>query len=107
MSAQAGSDPGAFAGPWCCKCGSWAEVIRETLDSRYPVVVCKRGYPSSKGCGEVIGSRSMADADRAYKARRRKLTESRHKQHDPARPERHADWCRHCERIQAERSHMH
>lgn len=106
MSQQASPDPAGFAGPWCTKCGSAAVVLSETLDARYPMVKCKRGYPDSAGCGDVVGSRVLADADAAYKARRRKLTEARHKQHPADQPGKYANWCRQCDAIEAANSHL-
>lgn len=105
MTQQASPDPAGFRGPWCTKCGSAAVVLFETLDPRYPMVKCKRGYPDSAGCGDLIGSRVLADAEAAYRARRRKLTEARHKQHPADRPGKYANWCRHCEAIEAANAH--
>ena len=105
MTQQAQPDPAGYAGPWCTKCGSVAVVLSETLDPRYPIVECKRGYPDAAGCGDLIGSRVQADAETAWRARRRKLTEARHGQHPAESPGKYASWCRKCDAIERENSH--
>ena len=92
-------------GPWCTMCGHVASFRLITLDPRRPIAQCLRGYPDHKGCGRVIASYDYREAEQAYSARRRRITEARHKQHDPERPERWANWCRPCDAVQAARSH--
>lgn len=99
------SASGVERGPWCTKCGYVAAVVRQSLDPRRPIGRCRRGEPSGRGCGEVVASYDLAEAEFAYRARRRKLTEARHAHHPTDHPERWATWCRACANIQQELAH--
>jgi len=122
-------EPAGFRGPWCTMCGYVATFYLATLDPAHPIAYCRRGEDLREttahtqkggngpvipygargkpaGCGRVIGSYDAAEANTAYCTRRRKLTEARHRQHDPQRPEKWANWCRPCDTVQAARSHI-
>ena len=91
-------------GPWCTMCGYVAAPVVATLDPDRPVGICRRGEPDRKGCGRVIASYTLAEAEQAYRTRRRKLTEARHKQHPPDDPRKWATWCKPCDDLLLARS---
>ena len=105
MTGQAPADPPRFQGPWCTLCGHAAQSHLATLDPRRPIGLCLRGHPDKKGCGRVIASYDLSEADYAYKARRRKATESRHRQHPADNPGKYANWCGKCSEAQLTASH--
>lgn len=86
-------------GPWCTKCGHVSQSLTNSMDPKRPIAICLRNYPDGKGCGRVIASYNMREAEFAYSTRRRKLTEARHKQHSPDNPRKWATWCRHCDAL--------
>ena len=129
MTSNDAPDPVGFAGPWCTLCGYAATDQQPTLSPGRVIGYCRRGedrpalrersearrgvpqiprdrYGKPTGCGRVIASYDLAEAEYAYRTRRRRLTEARHGKHDPANPGKWANWCAKCDAIQAAKSHQ-
>jgi hypothetical protein len=70
-------------GPWCSRCGHPSALTGPGLVPAYPLGVCGRGTVERPGCGHIVLVTVKAEAERIFDARRRRLTTSRHKLHQP------------------------
>lgn len=55
----------------------------ESLNASHPLGTCGRGTVERPGCGHVILTTIKAEAEAVFNLRRRKVTTSRHRLHDP------------------------
>lgn len=86
-------------GPWCTICGQPGKQTQVSLDTARLIGVCQRGAPKQTGCGRVILTNDVHEAEFVFDQRRRRYATARHGEHLSAK--KRNPYCTECDEVSA------